>query len=95
VRAARAAGGTVASPATLAPTEEDARGNLATGDTGTAHVRGPDGTAALPAEDTSTPADAGAHPSTRETLRKRGKQTLIVTDTLNRALTATASTSTA
>jgi hypothetical protein len=67
---------------------------VGTGDTSTAHVSGPDGTAALPAEDTSTPADAGTHPSTKETLRKRDKQTLIVTDTLNSALTATAGTST-
>jgi adhesin/invasin len=46
----------------------------------------------VPAEYTFTAADAGVHTFVKKTiLRKRGKQTLTVTDTLNSALTATVS----
>jgi hypothetical protein len=70
-------------------TVEDAYGNIVTGYLGTAHFRSSDGTATLPANYTFTAADAGVHTFTNVVLRKRGKQTLTATDTLNGALTAT------
>ncbi len=71
-------------------TVEDAYGNVVTGYTGTVHFRSSDSTATLPADYTFTAADAGRHTFVNKAiLRKRGKQTLTVTDTLNSALTAT------
>jgi uncharacterized repeat protein (TIGR03803 family) len=70
-------------------TVEDAFGNVVTGYLGTVHFRSSDGTATLPANYTFTAADAGVHTFTGLGLRKRGKQTLTVTDTANSALTAT------
>src|SRR5262249_12216808 len=71
-------------------TVEDAYGNVATGYTGTVHFSSSDGTATLPANNTFTGANAGVHTLTNKTtLRKKGMQTLTVTDTLNSALTAT------
>jgi uncharacterized repeat protein (TIGR03803 family) len=71
-------------------TVEDAYGNVVTGYTGTVHFTSSDGTATLPGNYTFTAADGGVHTfTTKTTLRKRGKQTLTVTDTLNSGLTAT------
>jgi hypothetical protein len=67
----------------------DAYGNIATGYTGTVHFSTSDGTATLPANYTFTAADQGVHTFTGVVLRKKGNQTLTVTDTLNGALTAT------
>jgi hypothetical protein len=74
----------------LTLTVEDAYGNVVTGYVGTAHFTSSDSTATLPADYTFTAADAGVHTFTRTaTLRKRGSQTLSVTDTQNSALTTT------
>lgn len=74
----------------LTLTVEDAYGNVVTGYTGKVHFRSSDGTATLPANYTFTAADAGVHTFTNKAiLRKKGKQTITVTDTLNSALTAT------
>ncbi len=70
-------------------TVEDAYGNVVTGYTGTVHFSSSDSTATLPANYTFTAADAGVHTFNKVILRKRGKQTLTVTDTLNSALTIT------
>jgi hypothetical protein len=71
-------------------TVEDAYGNVATGYAGTVHFSGSDSSAALPANYTFTAADAGVHKFVSAViLRKKGKQTLTVADTLNSALTAT------
>jgi hypothetical protein len=56
---------------------------------GTVHFTSSDSTATLPANYTFTAADAGVHTFVNVILRKRGKQTLSVTDTQNSALTAT------
>jgi hypothetical protein len=69
-------------------TVEDAYGNVVTGYQGKVHFKSSDGTATLPANYTFTAADAGVHTFTGLVLRKRGKQTLTVTDTQDSALTA-------
>jgi hypothetical protein len=73
----------------LTLTVEDAYGNVVTGYTGTVHFSSSDGTATLPANYTFTAADQGVHTFTGVVLRKKGKQTITVTDTLNGALTIT------
>jgi uncharacterized delta-60 repeat protein len=73
----------------LIVTALDAYGNVVTGYTGTVHFSSSDGTAALPKNYTFKAADAGAHTFTGVILRKKGKQTLTVSDTLDGALTAT------
>jgi hypothetical protein len=71
-------------------TVEDAFGNVVTGYVGTVHFSSSDSTATLPANYSFTAADAGVHTFTSKfILRKRGTQTLTVTDTQNSALTAT------
>jgi hypothetical protein len=70
-------------------TAEDAYGNVATGYSGTVHFSSSDSTATLPANYTFTASDAGVRTFTGLILRKRGKQTVTVTDTLNGGLTAT------
>jgi hypothetical protein len=68
----------------------DAYGNVVTGYVGRVHFTSSDGTATVPVDYTFTAADAGVHTfSSAVTLRKRGTQTLTVTDTLNGALTTT------
>jgi uncharacterized repeat protein (TIGR03803 family) len=70
-------------------TVEDAYGNVATGYTGTVHFSSSDATATLPKSYTFTAADAGVHTFVNQViLRRKGKQTLTATDTLNSALTA-------
>jgi hypothetical protein len=71
----------------LTVTVEDAYGNVVTGYTGTIHFTSSDRTATLPADYTFTAADKGVHTFTGLVLRKTGKQTLTITDTLNSALT--------
>jgi hypothetical protein len=71
---------------------QDAYDNIVTGYTGTVHLISSDGTASLPANYTFTTADAGVHTfATSAILRKKGRQTVTVTDLTNGALTATAS----
>jgi hypothetical protein len=74
----------------LTLTVQDAYGNVVTGYVGTVHFTSSDNRATLPASYTFTAADAGVHTFLNAAiLRKRGKPTLTVTDTLNGALTAT------
>jgi hypothetical protein len=73
----------------LTLTVEDAYGNVVTGYTGTVQFASSDGTATLPADYTFTATDAGVHTfTTAFILRKRGTQTITVTDVGNSALTA-------
>jgi hypothetical protein len=74
----------------LTLTVKDAYGNVVTGYLGTVHFSSSDSTATFPANYTFTATDAGVHAFTNQTiLRKKGKQTITATDTLNSALTAT------
>jgi hypothetical protein len=74
----------------LTLTVQDTFGNIVTGYTGTVHFTSSDGTATLPANYTFTAADAGVHTFASSTiLRKKGTQTLTVTDLANGALMAT------
>ncbi len=74
----------------LTLTVEDAYGNVVTGYVGTVHFTSSDSTATLPADYTFTAADQGVHTFTSTAiLRKRGTQTLSVTDTQNSTLTTT------
>jgi PKD repeat protein len=73
------------SPGTAPAAPQD---TLATGYTATVHFRSSDGTATLPKNYTFTATDAGLHTFTGLILRKKGKQTLTLTDTLDSALTA-------
>jgi hypothetical protein len=72
----------------LTLTVEDAYGNVVTGYTGTVHFTSTDKTSLLPANYTFTAADKGVHRFFGLVLRKRGKQTITITDTLNGLLTA-------
>jgi uncharacterized protein (TIGR03118 family) len=73
---------------TLAAT--DASGNPATGYLGTVHLSSSDSAATLPANYTFTASDAGMRTLVNPViLRKKGQQTLAVTDTQNSPLTAT------
>jgi len=74
----------------LTLTVQDAYGNVVTGYTGTVLFTSSDSTATLPASYTFTAADAGVHTFVSQTiLRKKGTQTLTVTDLATSALTAT------
>jgi hypothetical protein len=71
-------------------TVQDAYGNVVTGYTGTVHFTSSDPRPKLPANYTFTAADKGVHAFVNAAiLRRKGKQTISVTDTLNSALTAT------
>jgi hypothetical protein len=70
-------------------TVEDAYGNVVTGYTGTVHFSSSDSTATLPKNYTFTAAEAGMHTFTGVILRKKGRQTITVIETLNSALRAT------
>jgi hypothetical protein len=61
---------------------EDAYGNVVTGYIGTVRFSSTDGTATLPKYYTFTAADKGVHTFTGLVLRKKGKQTIAITDTL-------------
>lgn len=71
-------------------TATDSHGNVASGYTGTVHFTSSDPQAALPADYTFVPADAGSHAFT-VTLSTPGSQSVTVTDTLTSGLTATSS----
>jgi hypothetical protein len=74
----------------LTLTVEDAFGNVVIGYVGTVHFTSSDSTASLQANYTFTAGDAGVHTFvSKAILRKRGTQTITVTDTQNSALTAT------
>lgn len=70
----------------FAVTLRDAYGNIATGYRGTVNVSSSDTLAALPAAYTFTAADAGVH-TFSATLKTSGGQTLVVTDSVNTAIT--------
>jgi hypothetical protein len=61
----------------------DAYGNEVTGYTGTVQFASTDGTATLPANYTFQPSDGGKHTFTGLVLRKKGEQTITVTDKAN------------
>jgi ELWxxDGT repeat protein len=75
-------------PFNLTVTVEDAFGNMVTGYTGTVHFTSSDRTATLPANYTFTAADKGVHTFAGLALRKKGKQAITITDTVNSQLTA-------
>jgi hypothetical protein len=75
---------------TITVTAKDRSGNTATGYRGTVRFTSPDGAATLPDMYTFTAADGGEHTWTGGVvLRTAGSQTVSVTDTVNRLLTAT------
>jgi hypothetical protein len=72
----------------LTVTVVDAFGNVATGYTGAVRFTSSDGTATLPSNYTFTAADHGVHTFVGLVMRKKGKQRITVTDTLDSSLTA-------
>jgi adhesin/invasin len=71
-------------------TVQNIDGSTATSYSGTIHFSSSDPQAVLPADYTFTAGDAGVHTfANMTTLKKKGKQTISVTDTLNGALSAT------
>jgi uncharacterized protein (TIGR03118 family) len=81
---------TMSSPNGMTLAATDAYGNLANGYRGMVHFSSSDSTATLPANYTFTASDAGVHTLVNAVIRrKKGKQTLTVTDTLNSGLTIT------
>ena len=72
----------------LTVTVVDAYGNVVTGYRGTLSFSSSDSTAKLPKNYTFTAADQGVHTFTGLVLKKKGKQTITVTDTLDGSLTA-------
>ena len=74
-------------PFSLTVTVEDAYGNVVTSYTGTVHFGSTDNKATLPANYTFTATDKGVHTFTGLVLRKKGKQTVTLADTLNSSLT--------
>ena len=62
-----------------------------TGCAGTVHFGGTDNSATLPSNDVFTTTDKGVHTFTGLVLRKKKKQTITITDTLNSLLTASVS----
>jgi probable HAF family extracellular repeat protein len=72
-------------------TAYDAYGNVATGYLGTVAFKSSNTSAILPATYTFTTTDKGVHTFTGLKLKKKGTQTITITDTLNALLTATLS----
>jgi streptogramin lyase len=70
-------------------TAEDPFGNIVTNYTGTVHFTSPDSFATLPADYTFTSADGGVH-SFSASLQTHGSQTITATDTVNSAITGSA-----
>ena len=79
------------SPFSLTITVVDSYGNIVTGYRGKISFHSSDSTAALPKNYTFTAADAGVHTFTGLKLRKKGQQTITVTDKLDGSLTASVS----
>ena len=75
-------------PFSLTLTVEDAFGNVVTGYTGTVHFSSTDTRASLPNTYTFSVADKGVHTISGLVLRKRGYQTITVTDALNSSVTS-------
>src|SRR5262249_51875403 len=75
-------------PFSLTLTVKDAYGNVVTGYTGTIRFTSTDSSATLPPSYTFTATDQGMHTFTGLIPRKKGKQTITITDTLNGSLTA-------
>jgi ELWxxDGT repeat protein len=75
----------------LTVTVVDAFGNVATGYRGTISFRSSDSTSTLPKSYAFTAADLGVHTFTGLILRKKGTQTITVTDTLDSSVTASVS----
>jgi hypothetical protein len=73
-------------PFSLTLKVEDAYGNIVTNYTGTVHFGSTDNKATLPTDYTFTAADKGVHTFTGLILRKKGKQTITITDTHNHLL---------
>jgi hypothetical protein len=71
----------------LTVTAVDSYGNVATGYTGRVHFKSSDRYASLPRDYSFTAADQGVRTFTGLILRRRGTQTISVTDTLTSALT--------
>ena len=74
----------------LTVTVVDAYGNVVTGYTGTLSFSSSDSSANLPRKYTFSAADQGVHTFTGLVLKKKGKQTITVTDSLNSSLTGSA-----
>jgi ELWxxDGT repeat protein len=74
----------------LTVTAVDAFGNIAIAYRGTLSFRSSDPSAKMPKNYTFTATDQGVHAFTGLVLKKKGKQTIAVTDTLNGSLTAIA-----
>jgi hypothetical protein len=74
----------------LTVTVVDAYGNVVTGYTGTLSFSSSDAMANLPKKYTFTAADRGVHTFTNLRLKKQGKQTVTVTDTLDSSITGSA-----
>jgi subtilisin-like proprotein convertase family protein len=79
---------TAGAPGSFTVTAQDANGNVATNFTGTVHFTSSDPHAALPADYTFTPADAGSH-TFSAALKTAGSQSLTVSDSVNGSLTGT------
>jgi FG-GAP-like repeat len=75
----------------LTVTVVDAYGNVVTGYRGTLALSSSDATADLPKHYTFKAADQGVHTFTGLKLKKKGRQTITLTDTLNSSLSAGAS----
>ena len=74
-------------PFSLTVTVEDAYGNIVTGYLGTIHFTSSDSRAKLPANYTFTAGDNGVHTFTGLVLKKKGNDTITVTDTQNSSIT--------
>src|SRR5439155_1462964 len=82
---------TAGAAGTLTVTAWDPYGNRATGYRGPIAFRSPDPTAPLPRNYTFTAADQGVHTFNGLVLKKRGNQTVAVTDTLTSSLAVSVS----
>jgi hypothetical protein len=74
-------------PFNLTVTVEDAYGNVVTSYAGTVHFTSTDSSATLPKNYTFTATDKGVHTFTGLVLRKKGNQTITITDTQRSSLT--------
>ncbi len=79
-------------PQTITVTLKDSLGNIATGYVGTVHFSSSDTRAGLPANYTFTAADQGIH-TFQVTFKTTGAQSLVVADTVNSTLNASANVS--